>query len=430
MSEATKISIIGARVLDPTQHLDACLDVHLDQGRILALGDAPAHFIPERTLDASGLLLTPGWIDIGTHVREPGPSYKGQLASELPAAAAGGFTHVCARPDTQPVLDSPALVRTLRDKAAGIQGARFLPMGALTRDLQGQALTNMAGLQDAGCIALSQMHYGFQDVGILKRCLEYAATFDLLVCLQPQDPALASKGCAHEGAVATRMGLAGIPETAETLALANILLLVEATGARVHLQHISCARSVDMLYQAQERGLAVTADVSIQHLMYSEHDLENFNTLFHVQPPLRTLQDQAALRQGLQDGVLQVLSSGHLPQDAAAKNAPFAASEAGVSSLETLASQGLALVNQGVLTLNQLIERLTYAPACVLGLDAGHLHLGANADFCLLDPDAHWQVTPASLVSMGKNTPLLGQELTGRIVSTWVQGREVFSRLA
>lgn len=417
-----KLSILGGRVIDPSQQLDAVTDIHLANGRILALGQAPSGFQPEQTLQADGLLVCPGFIDLSCHVREPGPSYKGSIATEARAALAGGFTSVCARPDTQPPLDSAAVVRVVREKAQAVAQARVLPLGALTQGLEGQLLANMAALQAAGCVAVTNLRRPVQDNLILRRCLEYAATFDLLVIFYPEDPALAANGCAHEGALASQLGLAGIPDTAETLAVSRDLLLIEQTGIRAHFSHLSTARSVELIREARQRGLPVTADVAVSHLLFTDAVLDSFDSNYHVQPPLRREVDRKALLQGLKEGVITAVSSGHLPHERAAKMAPFAASEPGMSSLEIVVPQLLALVQQGELDYTDLVARLALGPASLLGLESGTLQPGSAADLVLIDPAAQWVLDATTLRSAGHNTPFWQQTLQGRVRLALVDG--------
>lgn len=420
--------LTGARLLDPVHRLDEHGDVLIENGRIVAVGQVEAPSLTRH--DVSGCVITPGLMDIGAHLREPGPRYKGNLDSESAAALAGGYTRIAPRPDTSPILDSAAHVRTLRDRAAEVDGVRLVPLGALTQGLEGQLLANMAGLQGAGCVALTNLRRPLADARVLRRCLEYAATFAIPVIFHPEDAALASGGCAHEGSVASRLGLAGIPATAETAALAQWLLLIEQTGVRAHAAHLSCARSVSMIAEAKRQGLPVTCDVTLAQLCWTEAMLNGFNGDFHLQPPLRTREDRGALRDGVQDGVIDAIVSGHMPHEQAAKMAPFAASEPGMSSLETAFAQGLALVEEGAFDLPRLVSCLTRGPAEVLGMAPGTLQAGSVADLAVFAPDQRWTVGADTLRSAGRNTPLLGQEAKGRCVLTLVEGYVRFTASA
>lgn len=418
-----KISILGGRLLDPANKLDQQTDIHLAAGRVVALGAPPSGFEPDEKINAQGLWVTPGFIDLSCHLREPGPSYKGNILSETRAALAGGFTSVCARPDTQPPVDSPAGVRVVRERAEAVGQARVLPLGALTQGLEGALLSNMAGLKAAGCVALTNVRAPIQDSLILRRCMEYASTHDLLLMFYPEDASLAAGGCAHEGAMASQLGLQGIPETAETLAVAQQLLLIEQTGIRAHFSQLSSGRSVELIATARKQGLPVTADVAISHLMFTDTELEDFDSNFHLQPPLRSEEDRQALMQGLAKGHLNAVSSGHLPHERAAKMAPFAASEPGISSLESLLPWMLALVRSGHLTEYQMIASLTQGPAEVLGQDLGHLSVGAWADVAVIDPQQSWTLNAQSCLSAGQNTPGWEQAFQGRVVASLVAGQ-------
>ncbi len=418
-----RVSIYGGRVIDPAQNLDSTLDIHLERGKILALGAAPEDFNPQVSLKAEGLIVAPGFIDLSSHVREPGPSYKGNLASETAAALAGGFTQICARPDTTPPLDSPAVVRVVKERAELANQAKVLPLGALTQGLAGQLVSNMAGLQAAGCVAVTNLRQPMQDNLVLRRCLEYAATYGLLVIFYPEDAALAAKGCAHEGALSTQLGLAGIPASAETLAVAQNLLLVEQTGIQAHFAHLSTAQAVEQIAAAQARGLNVSADVALSHLLFTDAAIEAYDSNFHVQPPLRSESDRQGLIQGIQTGVLSAVSSGHLPHEEAAKMAPFASSEPGMSTLQLVLPLMLNLVQQNKLTYSQLLERLSLAPAQILGLDAGRLAVGAPADITIFDPNKKWILDSTTSYSAGQNTPFWEQELTGQVIASFVDGQ-------
>ncbi|MGC3874070.1 dihydroorotase [Halomonas sp. GXIMD04776] len=419
------VLLTGARLIDPASGVDTRLDLAIEAGRIVTLEHAEKASLLHR--DVSGCVITPGLVDIGAHLREPGPRYKGSLDSESAAALAGGYTRIAPRPDTSPVLDSAAHVRTLRDRAAEIDGVHLIPLGALTQGLEGQLLANMAGLKSAGCVALTNLRRPLADTRVLRRCLEYAATFDIPVIFHPEDAALATGGCAHEGSVASRLGLPGIPTTAETTALAQWLLLIEQTGVRAHAAHLSCARSVMLIEDAKQRGLPVTCDVTMAHLHWSDAALEGFDTRFHLQPPLRTGADRDALRDGVKHGVIDAIVSGHLPHEQAAKMAPFAASEPGMSSLETVWAQGQTLIEEGAFDLPRLIDCLTLGPARVLGLQPGSLQPGEVADLAVFDPTRRWTPESTTLHSAGLNTPLLGQSVSGRCVLTLGGGKIRFS---
>lgn len=429
MLNAPRLSIRHGRLIDPASGQDAVTDLHLAEGRVLAIGDAPAGFQPDRTLDAHGLIVCPGFVDLCARVREPGLEQKATIASEGRAAAASGVTTLCCPPDTRPVIDNPAVARLIHQISKQHGLVRVLPLGAMTQGLDGKSITEMAALKLAGCAALSQADRPVRDTQVQRRALEYAATFGLPVFLMPLDPELSAGGCAHEGIVGTRLGLPGIPEAAETVAVARDLALAEQTGARIHFRGLSTARGVEMLAEAQARGVQASGDVALHQLVLSEHDLEHFDANCHVIPPLRTYADQAALRVALAEGVLTALCSDHQPHDADAKLGPFPETAPGLSGLETLLPLALRLVADEVLDLMGMIERLTIGPAAILErADLGRLAPGSKADVCVFDPEAVWTVAPDTWISQGRNTPFMGCELRGRVSWTLLGGRIVFER--
>lgn len=422
------IKISGGRVIDPASGTDKVTDVFICAGEIASIGEAPEGFHCDELIHADGLVVCPGLIDLCAHLREPGEAHKGTIASETAAAAAGGVTTLITPPTTRPIVDTPAVAELIQDRAADAGFSRVLPMGALTQGLQGEQLAPLHALAGSGCIAFTNARHPVKSTLNLLRCLEYAATFDLLVIFQAQDHSLSDTGCMHEGANATRMGLSGIPEAAETIEVSRCLLLVEQTGARAHFGQISCERSVQLISAAQQRGLRVTADVAAHHLILSDEQVNAFDSALHLQPPLRSTLDRAGLIQGLLNGSITAICSDHQPQDLISKQAPFAETAPGLSGLETLLSLSLSLVERQLIELPQLIEKLTLAPANVLGLDTGSLLPGKPADICIFDPEEHWTVTPNSLRSSGKNTPFNGQTLKGRVTMTLLGGRVVYKR--
>ncbi|WP_020679301.1 dihydroorotase [Marinobacterium rhizophilum] len=421
------IKIAGGRVIDPSQSLDKVCDLYISNGTIAALGEAPAGFAPDSTLDATGQVVCAGLIDLCAHVREPGATHKGSIAQESSAAAAGGITTLVAMPTTSPIVDTPAVAQLIQDKARATGKTRILPMGALTQSLAGEQLSPMHALASSGCIAFTNSRRPIRSSLVLMRCLEYAATHDLLVLFQAQDAELAT-GCMHDDTTSTRLGLAGIPEAAETVEVARCLMLVEQTGARAHFGQISCERSARMIMEARERGLNVSADIAIHHLLLSDSNVNGFDSNFHVIPPLRSQLDRAGLRQALLADGIQAICSDHQPHDPIAKQAPFAATEPGMAGLETLLSLSLMLVEQGLLELPQLISKLTCEPARILGIQAGTLEPGVAADICVFDPAARWTPSATTTRSGGTNTPFNGIELHGQVTHTLLGGNTVFQR--
>jgi dihydroorotase len=344
------------------------------------------------------------------------------------AAAGAGVTTICCPPDTQPVIDTPAVAQLIAQTAQRVGKARVMPAGALTFGLGGEQISEMAALKHAGCPVMSHADRPIRNTLVMRRALEYAATFGLTVFLRPEDSDLRDNGCAHEGRVSTRLGLPGIPEAAETVALARDLALAEQTGARVHFRGLSCARAAEMLAQARDRHLPVSGDVSAHQLFLTEDDLLGFDSNCHVLPPLRTAADRAALRAAVARGDIEAVCSDHQPHDEDAKLAPFPATQPGISALETLLPLTLALVAEGAMGLSDAIARLTAGPARILGLPVGNLGVGMTADVCVFDPHTRWVVSTASLLSQGANTPFLGRELAGRTSWTLVSGRIVFEQ--
>ena len=435
-----KILIKGGRLIDPASGLDRIGDLCVAAGRIVALGDVSADFQPDRVIDASGLIVAPGLVDLAARLREPGHEHEGMLESELKAAAAGGVTSLVCPPDTDPVLDEPGLVEMLKFRARKLSRCRLFPLGALTRGLDGEVLTEMAALTEAGCVGFSQADRPLRDTLVLARSLLYAATYDYSVWLRPQDAYL-SGGVAASGAVATRLGLSGVPVTAETVALHTIFELMRSTGARVHLCRISSAAGVDLVRMAKREGLAVTADVSINSLHLTDVDIGYFNSAMRLNPPLRQGRDRAALRAGLVDGTLDALVSDHMPVTADEKNMPFAEATPGATGLELLLSLALRWAADEGQPLARALEVVTAAPVRVLGnalgsltASAGRLVDGGVADICIFDPEAYWQVTPEGLSSQGKHTPFAfktsGFELPAQVRYTLVAGHIAFDAAA
>ena len=411
----------GGRVVDPASGRDAVGDVFIADGKIAA---APG--TPERTLDAKGLVVAPGLVDLSARLREPGYEHKATLESEMDAAVAGGVTSLACPPDTDPPLDEPGLVDMLRRRAKALSRARVYPVGALTVKLAGRQLTEMAELAEAGCAAFSQGNAAVEDTQVLWRALQYAATFGFPVWLRPEDAWLAKGGVAHDGEVATRLGLAGIPAFAETIALATIFELVRATGARVHLCRLSSAAGVALLRRAKHDGLPISCDVGIHHVHLSDMDLGYFDAQCRLEPPLRSRRDREALAAGLADGTIDCAVSDHAPVDDDAKHLPFAEAEPGATGLELLLPLALKWGMERKLTLAQTLARITSAPARVLGAASGRLEPGAPGDLVVFDPQESWRVTPESLKSQGKNSPFLGMELAGRVRATVVAGQVVY----
>lgn len=424
-----KILIKNGRVINPASGFDAMADVAIAAGRIVSIGDVPADFVPNKTIDASGCVVAPGLVDLSVRLREPGHEHEGMLESELAAAVAGGVTSLVCPPDTDPVLDEPGLVEMLKFRAEKLHQSRVFPLGALTRGLRGTALTPMVQLTEAGCVGFSQAEVPLEDTQVLQRALQYAASFGFTVWLRPQDMHL-GKGVAASGALATRLGLPGVPVAAETIALHTIFELMRATGARVHLCRISSAAGLALVARAKADGLHVSCDVSINSLHLTDTDIGYFDSRMRLDPPLRQQRDRDALRQGLLDGTVDALVSDHSPVDEDAKTLPFAEAEPGATGLELLLGLACKWGDDSGAGLLRALAVLTSEPARVLGsslgtlqASAGQLLKGGVADVCVFNPNQSWTVEPSALRSQGKHTPFSGYELPVRVRWTVVGGQ-------
>ena len=417
-----RIAIVNGRIVDPGRGLDRVGPLYVADGRIAALDAEPASFHAERTIDAKGLVVAPGLVDLNARLREPGLEHKATLESELQAAVAGGVTRLACPPDTDPPLDEPGLVEMLAQRARRSRLAHVHPVGALTLGLAGTTLTEMGELAEAGCVAFSQGDVPLVDTLVLLRAMQYAATFGHRVWLRPQDAHLARGGVAHEGEIATRLGLPAVPACAETIALATILAFARETGVRVHVQRLSTADGVAMVRAAKRDGLHVTCEVAAHHLHLCDVDIGWFDAQARLDPPLRGTRDRAALRAGLADGTIDLVTSDHAPVDDDAKLVPFGEADPGATGLELLLSLTLKWADEEGIALTDALARVTSRPAAVLGVPAGAIATGAAADLCVFDPAAHWRVERRALASQGRNTPFAGHELPGRVRYTLVDG--------
>lgn len=421
-----KIHIKNGRVIDPTNKIDSNIDVFIAAGKIIALGHAPEGFVANQIIDASGLIICPGLVDLSARLREPGEEYKATLVSELQAAVAGGVTSLACQPDTDPVLDEPGLVEMLKHRAKQLNLAHVYPLGALTRQLQGKVLSEMGELREAGCVGFSQANIAITDTQVLWRAMEYAATFGFTLFLHAEEPFLAKDGVAHDGEIASRLGLKGIPSAAEALALASILRIAKETGARVHISRLSTAEGVEMIREAKKINPNISCDVSANQLHLTEHDIGFFDSNCHVKPPLRTQRDKEALSAGLKDGTIDAICSDHTPVDEDAKLAPFAEAEIGATGLELLLALTLKWAHQEKVSLLDAISLVSQSSAQILAIPAGNLSLNSDADICIFDANEYWKISPSSLKSQGKNTPFNGLELAGKVKTTLVHGQVVY----
>lgn len=427
-----KIHIKNGRLIDPASGTDTQQDLFIGAGKVIAAGKAPEGFTATRTIDASGMIVIPGLVDLSARLREPGYEYKATLESEVQAAMMGGVTSLVCPPDTDPVLDEPGLVEMLKHRAKTLNKAHVYPLGALTVGLKGEALTEMAELTEAGCIGFSQAEVPIVDTNVLMRAMQYAHTFGYTVWLRPQDPHIGRGGIAHSGPIASRLGLPGVPVMAETVALHTIFELMRSTGARVHLCRMSSAAGIELVRAAKKEGLPVTCDVGVHHVHLTDVDIGFFDPNARVTPPFRAQRDRDAIRQGLLDGTIDVICSDHTPVDDDEKLLPFGEASPGATGLELLLPLTLKWVQEsggrGSDALGKAIAKITSDAAGVVGLASGRLSVGSVADVCIFDPDARWKVDAKALASQGKHTPFLGYELAGQVKTTIVSGHVAFER--
>jgi dihydroorotase len=412
----SNLTLTHAQLFDPSQDIEQLSDVVIEGGLITSITAAGKSPASDTHFDAQNALLIPGIIDLSAHVDN--------IKTETSAAAKGGISLLCTQPNSKTIVNSPADVNSIQQASIDAKNSQLLPLGALTQNLKGDQLANMYSLKQAGCIALSNARAPIKNALVLRRIMEYAATHDILIMLTAEDYDLSANGKMHEGATANRLGLTGIAEVAETASLAQQLLLIELTGCRVHFSQISCARSVDMIRNARAQGLAISADVAIANLMFTDLDVDGFDSTFYVQPPLRSEQDRQALLAGVNDGTLAICSN-HQARDIAAKKAPFAAAEAGMSILDSWLSMMLALVHKGELELKAMINASSILPAKILGLNPG-IQVGQEANFVVVNHANEVCYSEQDLASMGKNSPVLGAVLMGQVSLTFSAGREVF----
>lgn len=412
--------IKNATLIDPANNINGNHDVLIKDQTIQEIGSNINH--DGETIDASNHILIPGLVDLRARFREPGQEHKANIKSEALAAAKSGITSVCLQPDTDPVIDRPSMAKMLIEKGHEINGARIYPIGALTHGLNGKTLSDMWSLSQSGCVGISNALKSVKNALVMRRAMQYAASFDLTVHLYAQDRSLLGNGCIHEGATSTRLGLPAIPAAAEIVGVARDIALVETTGAKTHFMGLSCARSVEMIANAQQQGLPITADVDIHHLVLCEDDMRDFDSNFHIRPPLRTANDRLALQQGIKQGVIQAICSDHQPHDKDSKLTPFSESSAGISGIESLLPLTMKLVADGILDINQAIAAITHVPANILGINAGTLSIGSVADCCLVNTQNEYELTNERLLSSGKNSPYLGSAFKAQVTHTLIGG--------
>ena len=426
-----KIVIKGGRLLDPASGTDQTGNLYIAAGRIVGMGQEPDGFESARTIDATGKLVIPGLIDLAVRLREPGFEHRATLESEMQAALAGGVTSLVLPPDTEPALDEPGLVEMLKHRARQLHQANLYPLGAMTNRLEGKIITEMAALTEAGCIAFSQASLPLIDTGVLLRSMQYAKTYGYTLWLTPLEASL-SKGVAASGPFASRLGLVGVPEQAETIALHTLFELQKVTGTRLHICRLSSAAGIALVRQAKAQGLPVTCDVSLNHLHLTDLDIGFFDSNYRLDPPLRGQRDRDAIRAGLADGTIDAVCSDHTPVDDDGKLMPFAEAEPGATGVELLFSLVVKWAQEEKLSLVQALGLITTGPAAILKAGApslpgcGTLSVGAPADIAIADADAAWTVGRDTLLSQSAHTPFVGYELPGKIVMTLVSGRSVW----
>ena len=427
--------IQGARVLDPANGLDAVRDVHIVDGKIARVAESIA---PEGlpVVNANGLVLTPGFVDLHCHLREPGFEYKETIATGTRAAVRGGFSTVCNMANTDPVVDTPATVAFILDRAKDAAAARVFPLAAVTQGFGGTQLVEMAALSDAGVVAFSDDGLPIADARMMRHALEYSLLVGKPIVNHCEDPALAHGGVMNEGLTSLRLGLRGMPAEAEETMVARDALLARRTGAHVHIAHVSTQGSVEIIRAAKQQGIRITAEVTPHHLTLTDAIVAEglpaevgsalaYDTQAKVKPPLRTEADIKALVEGLNDGTIDAIATDHAPHSTTDKLCEFSDAESGISCLETAFSQAYQLVQDGRITLQTLISKLTVEPSHVFSLRTGTLSPGAPADIALLDLEGTWTVNPSAFASKGKNTPIAGTILPGRVALTFVDGRPV-----
>ena len=421
------ILLRGGRVIDPASNFDGNADVLLQDGKVARVGDGIAAPAGAKVIDVKGLWVVPGLIDMHTHLREPGQEYKENIETGTAAAAAGGFTAVCAMPNTVPPNDNRAVTELIVRRARDVGAVRVYPIGCITQGQKGETLAEMGELQEAGCVAVSDDGRGVMNSEVMRRALEYARGLGLLVIQHAEDSALSAGGPAHEGAVTTRIGLRGQPAASESTMVARDLELVALTGARYHVAHVSCVETVRLVREAKRRGLSVTCEVTPHHLTLTDEACAGYDTSTRVNPPLRSDVDVAAMREALADGTIDAVATDHAPHSPVEKDVEFEQAASGMIGLETALALCLELVAAKVLTPSALITRMSVAPARILGLPGGTLAPGSAADVTVIDPKAIWTCEPARLRSRSRNTPFGGRSMLGRAMLTIVEGNIAFA---
>jgi dihydroorotase len=421
-----KLEIINGHLVDPKNEIDQLANIYIADEKIIAVGKQPADWHADQSIDAKNKLVLPGLVELSASLREPGHEHKATVRSETHAASAAGITSLACLPTTDPVIDSPAQVELIEQLSHNTGLCHVYVIGALTTGLNGENLSEMAALKAAGCVGVSNVFHPMKSSLVLRRAMEYASSQDLTVFSYPLVHALANNGCVHEGITSSRLGLPGIPAAAETAAVAFQIALIEELNVRTHFCRISTQRAVTMISRTRYDNFPITADTSILHLYLSDQEIHGFDGLCHNQPPFRTVKDREGLRTGIKDGTLSAICADHQPHEIEAKLAPFQSTEPGSSTLETLLPLTLELVKENVLSLSEAVNLITQQPADILGIPAGNLCVGAIADACIVDLKQSWILNSENMYSRGKNTPLLGDQLNGRVTHTILNGKVVY----
>ena len=419
------IHIAGGHVIDPGR-FNGVADMLIDEGGVVAVGPHLKVPVGATKIDATGRLVLPGFVDLHVHFREPGFEYKESIQSGAAAAVAGGFTSVCCMPNTNPVNDNQAITEFMLDRARAAGLANVFPIGAITKGSEGKELAEIGDLRRAGCVAISDDGKPVMNSLVMRRAMEYALAFDVPVVDHCEDLHLAEGGCMNEGAISTELGLPGMPAAAEDVMVARNVALAELTGARLHLAHISTEGSVRIVRDAKSRGLHVTAEACPHHFTITEEVVRGYNTYAKMNPPLRTWKDVQAIKEGLRDGTIDVIATDHAPHATQEKQLGFTEAPFGIVGLETALSLTFALVDEGVLSLESAVDKLSTAPGKVFGLAKGTLVVGADADVTIVDQQEQWEVDPSKFRSKSRNTPFTGWKVKGRVRTTIVGGRVVF----
>lgn len=423
-----RIHIKDGTLIDPANKLNKKQNLYIADGVIASINKKPDGFESDLEINAKDKLVLPGLVDLCARFREPGFDNKGTFKTESLAATSSGVTSICCPPDTNPIIDTTAVVEFIIQRSREAGRTKIYPLGALTQGLNNERLAEMQLLKEAGCVGVSNALSPMDNAEILRRAFEYAHSCDLTVFLYAEDNALKNNGTAHEGAISTRLGLPAVPESAETVAISRALILIEQTGARVHFCRISSARGVNLIKAAQEQGLPVTADVAICNLHLTDMDIADYNSNCHLRPPLRSERDRNGLIEGINNGIITAVCSDHQPHDIDAKSAPFSLTEPGASTIEHLLPLLMHLVHRDELKLEKAIALLTSKPANIAGIDKGTLEIGKDADICIFDTEENTSINSETMLSAGKNTPFNHWELQGAVTHTILNGNVVFDR--